>query len=116
MVYSKQTWDTTSYVNPTRMNHIEDGIYDVSQRLDGSNVVKVKTGQLTTNQQSYVPVSSLLANADQLKVMSCICYGVTANITTFIYTWNNASYIGVRGSDGSTRPNETFDYVLTYYG
>ena len=26
MEYSKQTWDTTSYVNPTRMNHIEDGI------------------------------------------------------------------------------------------
>ena len=26
MAYSKQTWDTTSYVNPTRMNHIEDGI------------------------------------------------------------------------------------------
>ena len=30
MAYSKQTWDTTSYVNPTRMNHIEDGIEDVS--------------------------------------------------------------------------------------
>lgn len=30
MAYSKQTWDTTSYVNPTRMNHIEDGIYDAT--------------------------------------------------------------------------------------
>lgn len=29
MAYSKQTWDTTSYVNPTRMNHIEDGIEDL---------------------------------------------------------------------------------------
>lgn len=29
MAYSKQTWDTTSYVNPTRMNHIEDGIAGV---------------------------------------------------------------------------------------
>ena len=28
MAYSKQTWDTTSYVNPTRMNHIEQGIAD----------------------------------------------------------------------------------------
>lgn len=26
MAYEKQTWNTTSYVNPTRMNHIEDGI------------------------------------------------------------------------------------------
>ena len=32
MAYSKQTWDTTSYVNPTRMNHIEDGIYDVDNK------------------------------------------------------------------------------------
>ena len=30
MAYSKQTWDTTSYVNPTRMNHIEDGIESAS--------------------------------------------------------------------------------------
>lgn len=30
MAYSKQTWDTTSYVNPTRMNHIEQGVYDAS--------------------------------------------------------------------------------------
>ena len=33
MAYSKQTWDTTSYVNPTRMNHIEQGIYDVEQEV-----------------------------------------------------------------------------------
>lgn len=26
MAYEKQTWNTQSYVNPTRMNHIEDGI------------------------------------------------------------------------------------------
>lgn len=34
MAYSKQTWDTTSYVNPTRMNHIEQGIYDATTELD----------------------------------------------------------------------------------
>ena len=33
MAYSKQTWDTTSYVNPTRMNHIEDGIYNASSKI-----------------------------------------------------------------------------------
>ena len=32
MAYSKQTWDTTSYVNPKRMNHIEQGIYDVDNK------------------------------------------------------------------------------------
>lgn len=30
MAYSKQTWDTTSIFNPTRMNHIEDGIESAS--------------------------------------------------------------------------------------
>ena len=29
MAYSKQTWNTTSYVTPTRMNHIEEGIAGV---------------------------------------------------------------------------------------
>lgn len=35
MAYTKQTWDTTSYVNPTRMNHIEDGI---SNAMTSSNM------------------------------------------------------------------------------
>lgn len=33
MSYEKQTWDTTSYVNPTRMNKMEAGIQDASDRL-----------------------------------------------------------------------------------
>ena len=33
MAYSKQTWDTNSYVNPTRMNHIEDGIEAVDTKI-----------------------------------------------------------------------------------
>ena len=36
MAYSKQTWDTTSYVNPTRMNHIEQGIYDNSTDISNN--------------------------------------------------------------------------------
>lgn len=34
--YSKQTWDTTSIFNPTRMNHIEQGIYDADLREGGT--------------------------------------------------------------------------------
>ena len=34
MAYSKQTWDTTSYVNPTRVNHIEDGIADLDNSIE----------------------------------------------------------------------------------
>lgn len=36
MAYSKQTWDTTSYVNPTRMNHIEDGIANADLTSGGT--------------------------------------------------------------------------------
>ena len=43
MAYSKQTWDTTSYVNPTRMNHIEQGIYDAQETADSkSNLITEK--------------------------------------------------------------------------
>ena len=33
MAYEKQTWDTTSFVNPTRMNHIEDGIEGAKKQI-----------------------------------------------------------------------------------
>lgn len=50
MAYSKQTWDTTSYVNPTRMNHIEDGIANVNKwTLIASDI---------TNSSSAVNVSN----------------------------------------------------------
>lgn len=46
MAYSKQTWDTTSYVNPTRMNHIEDGIEEADSKtaddIEYSTGVSVK--------------------------------------------------------------------------
>lgn len=47
MAYSKQTWDTTSYVNPTRMNHIEDGIATADLTSGGTIV-----GNLTVNAQN----------------------------------------------------------------
>lgn len=34
MAYDKQTWDTNSFVNPTRMNHIENGIEANSNSID----------------------------------------------------------------------------------
>ena len=41
MAYSKQTWDTSSYVNPTRMNHIEDGIEGVSDTIDNLDATNI---------------------------------------------------------------------------
>lgn len=34
MAYEKQTWNTNSFVNPTRMNHIENGIQANSDNID----------------------------------------------------------------------------------
>lgn len=48
MAYSKQTWDTTSYVNPTRMNHIEDGIEAVDGKTKLTSLVNLSVN-LTTN-------------------------------------------------------------------
>lgn len=42
MAYSKQTWDTTSYVNPTRMNHIEQGVYDASNLSENDHISKIR--------------------------------------------------------------------------
>lgn len=45
MAYSKQTWDTTSYVNPTRMNHIEEGIENADLTNKGI-IIPNKTGTM----------------------------------------------------------------------
>ncbi len=52
MAYSKQTWDTTSYVNPTRMNHIEDGIADLNFLIGGANT-ETSFGMFTTEFPNY---------------------------------------------------------------
>ena len=41
MSYTKQTWDTTSYVTPTRMNHIESGIADDCVQKTGDTMTGV---------------------------------------------------------------------------
>ena len=50
MAYDKQVWDSTSYVTPTRMNHIEDGI-------ESAGVETLAT--VNSTQQSRTAVSLL---------------------------------------------------------
>ena len=69
MAYSKQNWDTTSYVNPTRMNHIEDGI-ESADLTSGGTITG--TLNINGNEQIYrgnnkvniYPSTSLSANRD----------------------------------------------------
>lgn len=59
MAYSKQTWDTTSYVNPTRMNHIEQGIYDVDNKIQKTQV-SVERNATVSMELSSVPYGGIL--------------------------------------------------------
>ena len=54
MAYSKQTWDTTSFVNPTRMNHIEQGIYDADLTNKGITIPN-KSGTLALT-SDFIPL------------------------------------------------------------
>ena len=66
--YIKQIWDTTSYVNPTRMNHMEEGIYAVSNKVDNlsaediaydsNNSVKDKIDEYNLSANTKVNLSS----------------------------------------------------------
>lgn len=80
MAYSKQTWDTTSYVNPTRMNHIEDGIEGVDNRID--NIGNIDTIIAPTNSTT----SSLytLENYKAILFVLCNSTGKQVYATTII--------------------------------
>ena len=52
MAYEKQTdWENESYVNPTRMNHIEDGIYNNSEPTKETGTA---TNNITIDSSGYV--------------------------------------------------------------
>lgn len=63
--YDKQTWDTTSYVNPTRMNHIEQGIYDADLRnggnITGDLYINDESGTTSTEGTTYLSVGNDIA-------------------------------------------------------
>jgi len=59
--YTKQTWDTTSVFNPTRMNHIEQGIYDASTNIvdnltstDATTALSAKQGKVLNEKIKFV--------------------------------------------------------------
>lgn len=92
MAYSKQTWDTTSYVNPTRMNHIEDGIETAQATAD-------------TNSASIANiVASLVAQS-----------GCTTEFGTFYQTvkWNGTNYnnIPITGIKITTNVNSRYAII-----
>lgn len=58
MAYEKQQWDTTSYINPTRMNHIEDGIKANSNEIESVANNVIAYGECTTARSTVAKVVS----------------------------------------------------------
>ncbi len=97
--YVKQTWDTTSYVNPTRMNHIESGIKSNSDGITSLN------NDLATNplKTEYVSFSGdVLSQA--LSQTKSLVVGLTASTTTNLPTTENMwkyAYVTVKRRSAS---------------
>lgn len=102
MAYSKQTWDTTSYVNPTRMNHIEDGIYDISSQQDEDIVASTRAWAGTSLVFSNIEP----ANA-QLYKLTAVESGSATNFIDYyvVIRTNNVAY-----ASKISGQNATFTY------
>ena len=91
MAYSKQTWDTTSYVNPTRMNHIEQGIYDVAEVIS-----KLETGQsnsITINANSYSDLTINFTGTHTSNAMVICNLKSTGDNPDNVTAWNNINLV-----------------------
>ncbi len=109
MAYSKQTWDTTSYVNPTRMNHIEDGIETAQNTADlalsktysittfpGENITKTITfsGKTYTRRFSVLLV---LSGQSAISAPIAIGFGGTSGYNSIVSVFTSNSSIAVSG-------------------
>jgi len=78
MAYPKQTWDTSSYVNPTRMNHIEDGI---KSAVDGLTNIYIEGS--TNNTGSTISMDTYFyLNGTLVKAITAIASGATFTLNT----------------------------------
>ena len=85
MAYSKQTWDTSSYVNPTRMNHIEDGIESAFAIIEAHN----------TNAQGAVSLSNNVTVTVEAPKDCYLTIRSTNNDTLVgVYLYNTAVSLG----------------------
>ena len=97
MAYEKQTWDTdtTSYVNPTRMNHIEEGIESATE---GNPTYTDYT--VTTDTNGYANLSSANLNTINAMVLSPQRAGCDLWLNS-VGSTNYRAYIYARGAYNS---------------
>lgn len=116
--YTKQTWDTTSVFNPTRMNHIEQGIYDASTNIvdnltstDATKALSAKQGKVLNDNLTVITPKGTGSNIDtQAKIdgltVGSTVYGyVAGGVSPFgIQNWATIQTIGIEG----TLKNQSF--------
>lgn len=75
MAYTKQTWNdlpnTTSPINATRLNHMEDGIYDVSTTTATTSVAGLMSASDKTH-MNRLAVTALLPSAVSTKTTTTL--------------------------------------------
>ena len=139
MAYNKQTWDTTSYVNPTRMNHIEDGIAEVEQEIDqkiadvetisfassvfadnskikvrrNGKVIKISFSgaQLSTNVSRYGTILSSLP-WNSYGYSTGLVFAVNGNTTTQTSVYINDSSNNLQINDAITSGTELYGSLI----
>lgn len=98
MAYIKTNWNTNSFINPTNMNHIEDGIYNVSDKVDN-----LSADDIPYDSNNSVK-DQIDTNAYKLDLANITRVQVTKNVedTDFYLIWrtdsNNAMQIRFNSS------------------
>ncbi len=116
--YDKQTWDTTSYVNPTRMNHIEQGIKDLSD-----NYNKVSQTIMGSSSEKYPVLLSKSGNdsaeIDTVRKGSALTLQPNNALLTLSRVHNNTNAVSNYFAIGNNIPSGTEGNVygvLRLYG
>lgn len=121
MAYSKQTWDTTSYVNPTRMNHIENGIESASTAAgtDYSSGVSVKDKlDAITNKNEVVAIPNIGQNKTLKITLAdndtfCVITLVGAQGKNAMYLLSYRTYVAIFQNDYSISRNGDREFNIT---
>ena len=98
MAYEKQQWDTTSFVNPTRMNHIEEGIKANSDEVASLNTDLANTKKDVSDlnndlKNTKKDVSDLNSNLSKIQsgVTTTVGASSSANIKLAV-PYSNTNY------------------------
>jgi len=115
MAYSKQTWDTTSYVNPTRMNHIEDGIESASTATG----TEYSSGVSVKDNLDGITITGITSNTYVVGSFSVVAFKVgklaVINIKEITFNANvpDADYVILRNLP---IPTTNIEFPLTKLG